>query len=287
VIAFLESPALIAELCKISGLKYKLIVSDRNTDLEPKRLSKRIKYFFYHFADFVTANSFSQGEVILKYAPKLRNKFKVIPNCVDTDKFSGAENTDIESGVTRIIAVGRISPQKNAPRFAEAMAMLKKKGYGFIVDWYGDNFFKDGKPTEASGDYLKMQTIVEENAMQDIFRARGRDSNIEAQYKSSDLLCLPSLWEGCPNVLCEAMACALPIAAGKVCDNGYYIKDGENGFLFDPYSPNDIADAVERFFLLNDSERKNMGIVNRKRALGEFSQEVFLDSYLAVINCNA
>ena len=56
---------------------------------------------------------------------------------------------------------------------------------------------------------------------------------IVEKYRKADIFILPSIYEGFPNVLCEALSCGIPSIASDVCDNGRIIKDGENGFLWE------------------------------------------------------
>ena len=62
---------------------------------------------------------------------------------------------------------------------------------------------------------------------------------------ASDVLCLPSLNEGLPNVALEAMACGLPIVASRVGGVPEIVREGVNGFLVPPSDPRALAEALQ------------------------------------------
>ena len=80
-------------------------------------------------------------------------------------------------------------------------------------------------------------------------------------YQKVDLFCLPSIIEGFPNVICEAMASGLPVICSNVCDNPFIVKSQENGFLFKPEDPTDIADNLIKAISLSEREKEIMGTI--------------------------
>jgi glycosyltransferase involved in cell wall biosynthesis len=79
-------------------------------------------------------------------------------------------------------------------------------------------------------------------------------------YREADIFVLPSLSEGIPKTLLEAMASGLPIVATRVGGIPDVIRDGETGLLVGPRSPEQIARAVER--LIADSLLRRKVIQN-------------------------
>jgi glycosyltransferase involved in cell wall biosynthesis len=61
-----------------------------------------------------------------------------------------------------------------------------------------------------------------------------------------DVLCLPSLNEGMPNVALEALACGLPVVASRVGGVPEVVREGVNGFMVPPSEPDALAEALQR-----------------------------------------
>ena len=99
----------------------------------------------------------------------------------------------------------------------------------------------------------------------------------------ADIFCLPSLYEGYPNVICEAMACGLPVVCSNVCDNPLIVENGVGGFLFNPISEENIANALELMINLSKKDKLNMSRHNRRCVVERNSSVVFLNKYLTLI----
>ena len=107
----------------------------------------------------------------------------------------------------------------------------------------------------------------------------GYDNNVLELLNSADVVCLPSLYEGFSNALAEAISIGKPVLASDVCDNPTFVRDGWNGFLFNPNSIEDMASAFKKFFgSLNRYEQ--FCINSRNLALELFDRDKFIDSYI-------
>ena len=80
------------------------------------------------------------------------------------------------------------------------------------------------------------------------------------------------------------MSCGLPLAASNVCDNPQIVINGENGYLFNPYSSEDIADKLALLLNMDSNQLNTIRVDNRKRAEDIFSEETFIRNYQKIID---
>lgn len=278
IISFAESSSMILGLFKMFGANYKLIVSERSTT---QSLTKREKmlFFFYKWADWIVPNSNSQAEFIKYHNQKLSKKIRAITNFVDLTKFMPAEKKEVPKDFLNIICVGRLVPAKNIPLFIEAVSKVISDGYNIHVDWFGQDLH-DNYSQEC-------HSAIERYHMQKHILFHKPSSNIQIEYQKADVFCLPSIYEGYPNVLCEAMCCALPVLCSCVSDVPQIMEDNGNGFIFDPHNINDMVEKIERMFKLSVDEKTKMARRSREIALNTFSAEVFIQKYIDLIETNA
>lgn len=272
VISYLEQPSTLCCIAKMFT-NFKLIVSERNTTQKLSR-NARMRFWLYRFADWIVPNSYTQSRFLETHYPTYRDKIRTITNYTDVNSFIPS-SVDAKRDILRFVVAARVTPQKNIPTFTDALSILKKKNMPFIVDWYGN---------PLSEDYGKFcSQYIKDKGIDDVFRIHPATKNIIAEYQTSDCFILPSIYEGYPNVVCEAMACGLPILCSDVCDNPSIVKGGVNGDLFDPTDPIDICNKMKQFIQSDAKSKKNMGIKSRLIAEQLFSQQEFLEKYVELI----
>lgn len=274
IISYSASPSIFACIMKVFGARYNLIVSERCTT---QRLSfrDRVRFFLYPWANYIVPNSYSQKDFIQHHFPNLSSKIRVITNFVDLEKFSPGEKHSMNSDDMKLICVGRLMHQKNIPRFIEALGKVVKDGYKIHVDWFGQDL-KDAYSKEC-------HDAIRNNHLDSVFVFHAPSINIQDEYRNADVFCLPSLYEGFPNVLCEAMSCGKPVLCSRVCDNPNIVAEGVNGLLFNPLDCSDMANVIELFINLSDDNKCEMARKGREIAERMFSDESFINSYLELI----
>lgn len=275
VIAYLENPSIVSCIGRLFiRKKIRLIVSERNTSQRFGRQEKIRFLLFRLLADAVVVNSQSQYEFIATRCPGLLDKTSVITNVVDTGRFAPSARKP-RNDTFRFVVAGRVVEQKNVLRFIGALGLLKRKGLEFIVDWYGEPY--------PQSYYEECLALRSRNGLEEYLVFHSPTKEIVHVYQNADAFVLPSIYEGFPNVLCEAMACGLPVIASNVCDNPRILGEPDCGYLVDPCSVESIAGAMERMMKLPVEERTLMGEKARARIVDMCSEDRFADLYVKTI----
>lgn len=271
IIAYLELPCILTVLAKPKRMKCRVIVSERSTT-QHINFIERVKFYCYRKADVIVPNSHSQERFISSHYPKLSMKVVTITNFVNTDVFKPTSKP-IVNNIPVILTVGRLTPEKNILTYFRVLMRLKNDGIAFRALWYGGmyNSYSD-QCVEA----------VKTMGLEDVFEFKQPIRDIVSAYQTADMLCLPSLYEGFPNVICEAMSCGLPVVASDVCDNPDIVSS-ECGLLFNPREEEDMYNKLEAMFTKPREEILVMKEASRQRAITMFSAERFLEEYEKIL----
>lgn len=275
VITYKQGPNVIACLTKLLGAKFKLIVSDRNTS-QAITLKEQLQYLLYRWAEYVVPNSDSQRSFISSHFPVLSSKTVTITNFTDTKCFRPLAKPKHGQPV-RILTVARISRQKNVKNYLHAIKQVSDQRQDVVFDWYGEVQIGE---MDYWDECCKM---VDKLSIGYYINFYPATKDIINRYQECDVFCLPSLYEGYPNALCEAMSCGKPVLCSRVCDNPQIVNEGKNGIMFNPEDANDMGAAILRLLSLSEAERDVMGRLSRKLAEERFSEEVFVEKYIHLI----
>lgn len=135
----------------------------------------------------------------------------------------------------RVIAVGKISPQKNYGALLEAW----KKVHGIFPDWKLDLF-------GAEADGGKLREEIRREGLEGSFLLHPPTREIMQEYLGSSICAMSSRYEGFGMMLAEAMACGVPcVAFDCPCGPGDIISHGEDGLLVPPGNVDELAASLE------------------------------------------
>jgi len=196
------------------------------------------------------------------------DKVVTVYNGVDPQQFAALDpqaavrirrTFDIPAQAPLLGAIGRLHPQKGFTDLLTAMAQVRECFPAARLLLVGDGGLRDD---------LEAQTRVMD--LSEVVTFAGLRTDVPEILVALDLFVLPSLWEGLPNAVLEAMVAALPVVATMVGGTLEVVVDGVTGLLVPPRDPQALAQAINA--LLGDPERRyKMGQAGRERVRQRFS----------------
>lgn len=148
----------------------------------------------------------------------------------------------IAEGERVVLSVGRLSKEKAHADLIEAFRLLRTTNPNSSC-W----LVIVGDGPERAG----LETAARASGQNDRITFAGQVSDVQPFYAAADVFVLPSLSEGSPNVLLEAMAAEVPIVATAVGGVPEIVADEESALLVPPKNPQALATAIDR--VLQDS----------------------------------
>lgn len=174
----------------------------------------------------------------LKQYPEISSKVNYIPNGVDLKQFSNKKIKDPDSKPTRLLSVGRLVETKGHRYLIEALSLLKAEYPQVRLDLLGDG------PLRSS-----LTQLLKKLDLQDRVRFRSPVSYEEMPkiYGEYDIFVMPSVFEGLPVSLIEAMASQLPIVATNIPGIAGIVDD-RSATLAASQNARDLADKLRWAF---------------------------------------
>jgi glycosyltransferase involved in cell wall biosynthesis len=173
-------------------------------------------------------------------------KIHVIPFGSPVEYFQPAPRRD---GVFRALFVGRVGPRKGVHYLLEAWAGLKLPDAELLL--IGNDEFPEGSIAEHQGRYRHIPSVPH--------------ATLNDHYTSASVFVLPSLVEGLPLVLLEAMSCGIPIITTKNAGGLDLITDGVEGFVLDARDTEALKEKI-LWCYQNPQALAEMGRAARLRA---------------------
>ena len=200
----------------------------------------------------------------------IRNGIDLEGKPVQTDRCRTRKDLGVDSGTCLIGTVGRLTPVKGISCLLEAARLLLGQGANVKVLVVGDGSIR--KDLEAQAHDLGISENV-------VFLGHREDTGELLQ--ALDIFVLPSLSEGVPMALLEAMAASRAVVASRVGGVPEIVEDGFQGFLVEPM---DVKGLVEKCLRLMESPdlSRRMGEQARKRVEREFSATAMADRIVSV-----
>jgi glycosyltransferase involved in cell wall biosynthesis len=222
------------------------------TDKRPqRRIMNRI---LSKITDKIVAVSENVKEDIIRYDSIDPSKIEVIPNGIDVERFNPEKNTadirkefSLEQDDIVIGFIGRIVPAKGLEYLLNALPYLKEEFKSIKLLIVGEGSLVE-----------ELKARAKKNNIFDNILFTGRRRDIPDILASINIFVMPSIAEGLPNALLEAMAMGKPIVTTEVGGIPEIVKNGFNGLLVPPRDTLSLSKAIKEL-ISNDRLAAKLG----------------------------
>jgi len=240
----------------------------KQTD-DQKRIEDAVSLEMMAFtkADLGIVTSSFQRDIVLKEYGLNPDKIKVIPNHVLTDVFkpSGSMGKKYD-----LVFVGRGDKQKNLLNLLEALRILKSRDKDISLLLVGGCCNED-----------QIRDYVKSTGLEVTFKANVPNIELPDLLNQAHAFILPSLYEGHPKALLEAMSCGVACIGTNVPGINDQLVHLKTGYLCET-DPESLAKAVETV-LMDKDLRNRLGSEARKHVVQNFDIERILKLELDAI----
>ncbi len=238
------------------------------------KLLTPLRRIIYKKSIAVAANSEGLRELALKSDPL--SKIHVVPNGVDTSFFCPSEKSVPEQNHFNFIFAGRFCEQKNIETLINAFSKCLSLRPAATLILTGDGH-----------SYSRLKSLSASLNIDRYIQWPGWVNKTELKnfYLSSHCFVNPSVGEGMPNAVLEAMSCGLPVIGSNCIGNREIIIDGETGFLVESYN---VEELLNRMILLFDNRQlcRKLGAKGRKLCVERYSWAAAAEKLCLLINKN-
>jgi glycosyltransferase involved in cell wall biosynthesis len=226
--------------------------------------------------DIIIVNSQHDFEQAHKFKIKPKEKIVLIHNGIDVYKteflskeeakkfISKNQHFDISAYQNVIGVIANFYPTKGLKYLIEAAEYFKNRDdIVFVI--IGDGLERK-----------ELENLIKQKNMENKIFLLGHIPHAHKLLSAFDIFVLPSIKEGFPWVVLEAMAAKLPVIATKVGAVPEIIENGKNGFIIEPARPDKIAENIQ-ILLKNDHLRQELGIQAHQTVLFNFELDKMLE----------
>jgi colanic acid/amylovoran biosynthesis glycosyltransferase len=174
----------------------------------------------------------------------------------------------------KLLYSGRLAVEKGLPVLFESLSLLVERKYQFELTLLGDG--DDRNMLELLGQKLNIEKRL-------VFVGFVDQTQVREYLEKSDIFILPSLAEGVPISLMEAMFFGVPVIGTSVGGVSELIESGNTGIIVPPAAPIELANAIARY--IDDVElRKHVSKLGREKILTDFNLDKQLDELISLFS---
>lgn len=223
------------------------------------RKEQQFESLLWRLSDRLICNADALKEYVVKRHGVDPKRVAVAPNGVDTTFF--IPDASYRDPYPTVVFVGRLVKEKDPFTLIEAFGYLR-------------NLVEEARLIMIGQGYMssRVKKRLETSGLSKYVEFVPGTKDVRPFLKRGWIFVLPSITEGFPNVIVEAMSSGLPVVASSVGGIPEIIEDGVTGLLVEPRSPESLAQSMASL-LLDDKKRNLMGQRAREIAVERYSLE--------------
>jgi colanic acid/amylovoran biosynthesis glycosyltransferase len=207
----------------------------------------------------VCISQFAKGQLMRISHPDNWSKFQVCRLGVDPAQFTFTARKAVNTTI-KLLCVGRLSPAKGQVLLVQACARLREQGLDFSLTLVGDG--PDRQRIEEEIASLQMGSHI-------CLTGSLNQEAVKAHFAKADVFVLPSLAEGIPVVLMEAMSCGVPCVSTPVNGIPELIENDCTGLLATPGDVDSLTRQLARL-ILQPQLRQSLARAAHGKVLADF-----------------
>lgn len=258
-------------MLRMMGLTNARIITSIRMDFKAQYpMAKLAEIALLPFSHMVVTNHKPTHDLIRKYFP---NNVTYIPNGIETKMLlSRPLQIDFwKENTLKILCVGRLAIRsKKQDTLLKALDYLRKNAPHIRFKCI---FIGEGK------DKKKILSLIETLTLKEYVQLLPPVPDLRGYYQKADVLIHPSVAEGCPNVVLEAMLAGLPVIVSAYVGRLGIVQDRHNGLVTPSNDYKDFANKLMELYKFHEHEITIMKENAKKTVLQSFSCENMIDNY--------
>lgn len=251
------------------GLKVPVITNIRNVKREKKKIRRFFNKLLCLATDAYVSNSHAVQRIVAEDHNIFRRRQFVLHNAVDTSRLDCPPH-DLHGmyGLKGriVVGVGRYVEQKNFEGLIRALKILTGEGRDVSLVLVGEGSLRP-----------VYERMIGEFGLDGRVALTGYRADVGAFLRGSDILSMPSLFEGFGNVHLEAMHCGVPAVVSRFVPS---LEVGEKASVVSDCSPESIASGIAA--LLDDPRKYDELVKEGRRIVRDYTIEAYMDRFFSV-----
>lgn len=262
----------IKSICVVTGLGYVFLHETLYNSL-----AKRMYQFSFKKSDLIIFENEDDRNLFIEMNICTDQKSISVKGCgVNLDYYKPLPNLKNKDEKIIFSFIARLMYDKGIVEFIEAAKKVRERNKN--VEFWVAGEIDAGNPSS-----IKIETLHEwiEDGTIKYF---GHVKDVRPIIAKSDCIVLPSYREAMARTLTEALAMEKPIISCDTSGCRAIVDDGINGYLVPVKNVEALADAMEKFQLLPEDQKQEMGQNGRQKAKDEFDDYIVTSQYLRILN---